>query len=196
MSGLVIAAPMRIEALLIRSAARGARVHTTGIGARRSRTAARELLSATGDAVMVLGFCGGLDEQSVPGEVVIADQVSPAPDEGGSEGRIACDGAPELAAAMARAGLRVRSGPIVSVPRIAVGERRAQLHAGGAIAVDMESLWLAAGAGGRPFGVVRVVLDSPSHELMRVQAAAAAVRAAGVLRRAAAAALHEWAPGG
>jgi 4-hydroxy-3-methylbut-2-enyl diphosphate reductase len=195
-SRLVIAAPMRIEALLIRSAARGARVHTTGMGANRSRAAASKLLGASGDAVMVIGFCGGLDEQSVPGEVVIAEEVSPAPEDAGSHGRFGCDGVPELTAAMARAGLRVRSGPIVSVSRIAVGERRAQLHAGGAIAVDMESLWLAAGAGGRPFGVVRVVLDSPSHELLRVQAAGAAVRAARVLRRAAAAALHEWGLGG
>jgi len=61
--------------------------------------------------------------------------------------------------------------------------------------VDMESVWLSAGAGERPFGVVRVVLDSPTHELMRPQAAAGAVRAARVLRRVAGA-LHEWAPGG
>jgi 4-hydroxy-3-methylbut-2-enyl diphosphate reductase len=60
----------------------------------------------------------------------------------------------------------------------------------------MESAWLAEGTGGRPFAVVRVVLDSPTHELFRPQAAAAAVRAARVLRRAAAVALHEWAPEG
>ena len=33
--------------------------------------------------------------------------------------------------------------------------------------MDMESAWLAAGAAGRPFGVVRVVLDGPAHELLR-----------------------------
>ena len=81
------------------------------------------------------------------------------------------------------------------VSRLALGERRAELHAGGAIAVDMESVWLAAGAGGRPFGVVRVVLDSPTHELLRPQAAAGALRAARALRRVAAA-LHDWAPDG
>jgi 4-hydroxy-3-methylbut-2-enyl diphosphate reductase len=59
----------------------------------------------------------------------------------------------------------------------------------------MESVWLAPGAAGRPFAVVRVVLDSPSHELLRPQAAADAVRAARALRRAAVAALHEWRPG-
>ena len=64
-------------------------------------------------------------------------------------------------------GMKVRVGSVVCVSRLALGERRAELHAGGAIAVDMESVWLAAGAAGRPFGVVRVVLDSPSHELLQ-----------------------------
>jgi hypothetical protein len=57
----------------------------------------------------------------------------------------------------------------------------------------MESVWLGAGAAGRPFGVVRVVLDSPSHELMRLQAVGGALRAAAALRKVAAA-LQDWAP--
>jgi 4-hydroxy-3-methylbut-2-en-1-yl diphosphate reductase len=196
MSRLLIAAPMRVEAMLIRWGAPGARVRTTGMGQQRSRAAARALREEAGDALIVLGFCGGLDERSAPGEVVIADQVSAGPDEGDPPERVSCAGAPELAAAVARSGLSVRTGPVVSVSRLVLGERRAQLGAGGAIAVDMESAWLAEGAGGRPFAVLRVVLDSPTHELFRPQAAAAAVRAARVLRRAAAAALHEWAPEG
>ena len=68
-----------------------------------------------------------------------------------------------------------------------------QLHAGGAIAVDMESVWLAAGAAraavrGRARGA-----RQPQHELLRVRAAAGALRAALALRRVAGA-LHEWAP--
>ena len=89
--------------------------------------------------------------------------------------------------------MKVRTGDVVCVSKLALGERRAELHAGGAIAVDMESVWLAGGAGGRPFGVVRVVLDSPSHELMRPQALAGALRAARALRRVAAA-LNEFSP--
>jgi len=90
--------------------------------------------------------------------------------------------------------MKLRSGKIVCVSRIATGERRTQLLEGGAIGVDMESVWLAAGAGERPFAVVRVVLDSPTHELMRPQAVRGAVRAALALRRVAAA-LHGWTPG-
>jgi 4-hydroxy-3-methylbut-2-enyl diphosphate reductase len=61
------------------------------------------------------------------------------------------------------------------------------------MAVDMESVWLAAGAGGRPFAVVRVVLDSPAHELLRPQATIGVLRAGRALRRVAGA-LHGWAP--
>jgi 4-hydroxy-3-methylbut-2-enyl diphosphate reductase len=190
---VLIAAPLRLEALLIRSAARGASVHRTGMGPQRARAAARSLRGQPGDALLVLGFCGGLDDESQPGEVVVAEEVLAATDEGHSPQQVACAGAETLTAALSRSGLRVRRGRVVCVSRLALGERRSELHAGGAIAVDMESVWLSAGAGGRPFGVVRVVLDSPTHELLRPAAAAGAVRAARALRRVAGA-LHDWAP--
>jgi len=193
---LLIAAPMRLEAALIRSAARGTNVHTTGMGRQHSRAAAGALMQQPGDGLLVLGFCGGLDERSRPGDVVVADEVSAAGDDGHDGERIQCDGAGELAAGVAGRGMRVRRGPIVSVARLVHGDRRAELHARGAIAVDMESAWLAPGARGRPFGVVRVVLDSPSHELLRPQLIVSGPRAAWALRRTAAAALQGWAPGG
>jgi 4-hydroxy-3-methylbut-2-enyl diphosphate reductase len=191
MKDTLVAAPMTLEALLIRSAARGARVRRTGMGPRRSRSAAVALREQPGEALLVLGFCGGLDERSRPGEVVVASEVLTAADEGQGQERVACSGVERLERALAAAGLPVRSGPVVCVSRLALGERRAQLHAGGAIAVDMESVWLAHGAAGRPFAVVRVVLDSPNHELLRPRAAAGAVRAARALRRAAVASLHD-----
>jgi 4-hydroxy-3-methylbut-2-enyl diphosphate reductase len=195
MKGTLVAAPMTLETLLIRSVARGARVHRTGMGPRRAGAAARALREEPGEALLVLGFCGGLDERARPGDVVVASEVLTAADEGHGQLRVACSGAERLQRALAAAGLSVRSGPIVCVSRLALGERRAQLHAGGAIAVDMESVWLAPGAAGRPFAVVRVVLDSSSHELLRPQVAAGAVRAARALRRAAVATLHEWRAG-
>jgi 4-hydroxy-3-methylbut-2-enyl diphosphate reductase len=195
MSHLLIAAPLRIEAALISSAARGARVRKTGMGTERARSAARALAGEKGDGVLVLGFCGGLDARSVPGEVIVAEEVYAASDEGHSpDEHIVCASAQQLASMLRDRGMRVRSGKIVCVSRLAVGERRAQLHSGGAIAVDMESVWLAPAAAGRPFAVVRVVLDSPTYELLRPQAAVGAVRAARTLRRVAAA-LHEWTPG-
>ena len=64
----------------------------------------------------------------------------------------------------------------------------------GAIAADMESVWLAPGAGGRPFAVVRVIVDTPARELRNLPATGGAVRAAWVLRRAAGA-VGGWTPG-
>jgi 4-hydroxy-3-methylbut-2-enyl diphosphate reductase len=193
-SELLVAAPLRIEAALISSAARSAVVRKTGMGPDRAKAAAGELAAHAGAAMLVLGFCGGLDTTSVPGEVIVAEDVYAATDEGHAEERVSCDLTSQLVQRLTGLGMKVRTGHVVCVSKLALGERRAQLHAGGAIAVDMESVWLAAGTGSRPFGVVRVVLDSPEHELMRLGAAAGALRAAIALRRVAGA-LHEWTPG-
>jgi 4-hydroxy-3-methylbut-2-enyl diphosphate reductase len=194
MSELLVAAPLRIEAVLISSAARSAVVRKTGMGPDRAKAAAGELAGDAGGAMLVLGFCGGLDASSVPGEVIVAEDVYAAGDEGHTEERVRCDLTQELLQRLTGLGMKVRTGHVVCVSKLALGERRAELHAGGAIAVDMESVWLAAGTGERPFGVVRVVLDSPEHELMRLGAVAGALRAALSLRRVAAA-LHDWTPG-
>ncbi len=196
---LLLAAPMRIEAALISSASiltgtgRQALVRKTGMGPGRSKAAAGALAGAPASAMLVVGFCGGLDASSVPGEVIVAEDVYAAGDEGHAQERVRCELAGQLLQRLTGRGLKVRAGNVVCVSRLALGERRAQLHADGAIAVDMESVWLAAGAGERPFGVVRVVLDSPEHELLRVRAVAGALRAALALRRVAGE-LHGWAP--
>ena len=194
MSALLVAAPLRLEALLISSAARGAFVHKTGMGPAHAKSAAGELAARPAERLLVLGFCGGLDQESSPGEVIVAEEVYAAADEGHAEQRVRCGLAGELVGGLTGRGLKVRVGNVVCVSRLALGERRAELHRGGAIAVDMESVWLAGAAGERPFGVVRVVLDSPRHELMRPQAIGGALRAAKALRRVAGA-LHELAPG-
>jgi 4-hydroxy-3-methylbut-2-enyl diphosphate reductase len=192
--GVLVAAPLRLEAALISSGARGAFVRKTGMGPDRAKAAAGELVAQAGAAMLVLGFCGGLDAGSVPGEVIVPEEVYAAEDEGHPEQRVRCDLAADLLGRLTGQGMKVRTGKLVCVSRLALGERRAELHAGGAIAVDMESVWLADGAAGRPFGVVRVVLDSPEHELMRPQAAVGALRAAWALRRVAGA-LHDLVPG-
>ncbi|HYM56091.1 MAG TPA: hypothetical protein VES97_12070 [Solirubrobacteraceae bacterium] len=193
MSDLLVAAPLRVEAVLISSAARRALVRKTGMGPARAKSAAGELAAQAGRAMLVLGFCGGLDAESVPGEVIVAEEVYAARDEGHSEEPVRCDLTEDLVGRLTGLGMKVRVGKLVCVSRLALGERRTELHAAGALAVDMESVWLAPGAGERPFGVVRVVLDSPEHELLRPRAAFGALRAARALRRVAGA-LHDWAP--
>jgi 4-hydroxy-3-methylbut-2-enyl diphosphate reductase len=194
MSDLLIAAPLRLEAWAILagigSRSHSARVHRTGMGPRRAQTAAALLRERPGAALLVMGFGGALDEHSDVGDVVVADAVQ-GPD---GMAAVACAGAQELADALERRGLRVRRGAVASVARIAIGDTRVQLRQTGAIAVDMESAWLAPGAGERPFAVVRVISDTPARELTNPLLTVAGVaRAMAGLRRAAGA-LHEWAP--
>ncbi len=184
---LLLAAPMRIEARLVASGARSAHVHRTGMGPRRAAQAARALAELPGGALLVLGFCGALQRGMRVGEVVVAERVYAAADEGHAELDLACAGAAQLAGALREAGFRASTAPIVSVGRLALGERREQLRREGAAAVDMESVWLAGGALERPFAVVRVVLDTPERELLRPRMLPLALRAGAALRRTAAA---------
>ncbi|MHB1468718.1 MAG: 5'-methylthioadenosine/S-adenosylhomocysteine nucleosidase family protein [Solirubrobacteraceae bacterium] len=180
---LLLAAPMRIEASLVSSGARTAHVHRTGIGPERAKLAARQLPSLPGDALVVLGFCGALGRGTLrPGEIVVGQRAYSAADEGREPLSVDLHGSGELAAALRDRGLPARTGEIVCVGRIATGQRREQLHADGALAVEMESAWLAPGAGERPFAVVRVVLDTPEHELFRPRTAPLLWRAGAVLR--------------
>jgi 4-hydroxy-3-methylbut-2-enyl diphosphate reductase len=204
MSDVLVTAPLRLEALAIRAGARGLRVRKTGMGPERSRAAVPLLRGDPAAALVVMGVCGGLDERCEPGDVVIAEELLDGeldPDgegrpDGGQRvagetlavGRRACPSAAPLAAALEDRGVKVRCGAVVSVGRIARGQTRVRLRERGAIVVDMESAWLAPGAGDRPFAVIRVVADTPSRELTRpLLTLAGAARAALSLRRTAAA---------
>jgi 4-hydroxy-3-methylbut-2-enyl diphosphate reductase len=178
--------PLRLEALAIRSGARHLRIHKTGMGRERSHAAVARLHGDPAVALVVMGVCGGLDERCEPGDVVVADELLDGERPG--EEPLACPSARPLAEALERRGIPVRRGAVVSVARIAHGEKRVELRERGAIAVDMESAWLALGALGRPLAVIRVVADTPSRELMRpLSTLAGAGRAALSLRRTAAA---------
>lgn len=186
MSDALVAAPLRLEALAIRAGARRLRIHKTGMGRERSYAAVAKLRSDPAAAVVVMGICGGLDEACEPGDVIVAEELLDG--EQPLNRRLVCPSAGPLTAALERRGIRVRTGGVVSVARIAHVEKRVELRERGAIAVDMESAWLAAGAGGRPFAVVRVVADTPSREVTRpLLTLVGAGRAAISLRRVAAA---------
>lgn len=183
---LCVAAPLRVEALVVRGAVPGATVVRTGMGPRRSRAAVAALRERPALALAVAGVCGALDERFAPGAVLVASALH------GPDGeRLPLDPAPLLAALAAR-GVEAHAAAIAGAPTLAAGARRAELLRSGAAAVDMESFWLAAAAAGRPFAVLRVVLDGPRRELWRPDLP---FRLVAVLRRlrAAAAALGDWA---
>jgi 4-hydroxy-3-methylbut-2-en-1-yl diphosphate reductase len=193
-SDLLIAAPLRLEAAMIRVGTRRARaprsgqvrVLRTGMGPRRARGAVPALAADPARALLVMGFGGGLDEHGEVGHAVVAEAVL------GPDGeRVVCSGSEQLAAALLSAGMTVRRGVVASVARLAMGEARTRLRERGAIAVDMESVWLAAAAGGRPFAVVRIISDTPGRELTRPLATVAGVARASAGLARAAGALHD-----
>jgi 4-hydroxy-3-methylbut-2-enyl diphosphate reductase len=185
-SPLWIAAPLRVEALAVRGAVPGARVVRTGMGPRRAVRAAVRLRGAPAAALAVAGVCGALDDRFAPGDVLVASALH------GPDGERIPLAADRLLAALAALGIDAHAAAIAGVPTLAAGWRREELLAGGAGAVDMESFWLADAAAGRPFAVLRVVLDGPVRELWRPDLP---LRLVSVLRRlrAAAPALGTWA---
>ena len=185
--GLLALTPLAVEALALRRGASGTRVVRTGAGRHRSERAGRAHAHVQGDAVAVAGVAGALDPALRPGDLVVATEVR------GPDRTVSCPSAGILAAALRRAGVRPALGPIVSVDRIVRGSDRDALGSTGALAVDMESAWLAEAAAGRPLAVVRAIVDTPNRPLTRPLATAAGgVRALRTLSRTGPA-LEAWA---
>lgn len=166
MTDVLVISPLSVEALAVRSAAPGLRVRTTGMGPRKAIDATPALLEDPAAALVLVGFGGGLSSDSRLCDVVVASEVVAIDGEGMPVGeRIACSMAGALQRALSGHGLSTCRGTVASVQEIVTGEARVRMQASGAIAVDMESAWVADAARGRPFAVVRVLSDTPEHEL-------------------------------
>jgi 4-hydroxy-3-methylbut-2-enyl diphosphate reductase len=183
--GLLVLAPLRIEALAARRGAPSAEVIRTGMGAARSQAAAGQVVDRPGRAVAVLGFCGALTDDLEPGDVVLADELR------GNGQPFKCRPSQRLVKELQHAGIDPHLGPVVSVAKLSRGADRARLAGDGSIAVDMESAWLAPAAAGRPFAALRAVVDTPSKELVRFSTLSSGIKAYGALGRAARA-LESW----
>lgn len=177
-SPLLVCAPLRCEAAVIRGAVAGAALRRTGYGARASTRAAR--LVDDFDALAVAGVAGGVSRDVLSGDLVVASEVRD------TDGITRCSGAPLFAAELRRAGLRTHCGPIISTSRVVRGSRRAELADHGALAVDLESAPLARAACDQPLVVLRAVVDTALHPLARPGTPMRAVQALARLRRAAA----------
>lgn len=197
---LLIACALGIEHLALRTGRAGAgtapgpvTVLRTGMGPKAAETAVARALGegrALGAAVIASGFCAGLSPGMHPGDLVVADETRTA---GQSD---TCTGTALLADALARAvpGRTVHTGPLTGSDHVVRGHERAALRATGAIAVDMESaatLRTALRSGPRPVAAVRVVVDAPEHELVRIGTVRGGISAFRVLR-AVLPAFYEW----
>lgn len=188
MSGLLVLAPLRLEARAVRSGSPGTRVLRTGMGPDAAARAAETVSGNDATAVCVVGVAGATADRLEPGDVVVACEIR------GPEGTCRpCLEAAPLVAALRAEGLRVVYGPVASADHVVRGGERERLAREGVCAVDMESAWLAPGVGARPLGVVRAIVDTPGRELTRpLRTASGGIRALVSLRRAAHA-LERWA---
>ncbi len=158
--GLLVLAPLAIEAWAMRKALPGATVLKTGLGRQKSIRALSRVDQIGAEFVVIAGFCGALDPSLEPGDVVVASGLR------GPDGACLTLESDFLASALRRDGIRVRPGLIVSADHLVRGGERATLYRSGGTAVDMESVWLARAARSRPLAVVRVVVDTPGRELL------------------------------
>ena len=195
---LLIACALGIERLALRTGrAGGSNGHVsvvrTGMGPRAAENAVLRALArdgAEGAAVIASGFCAGLAPGMHPGDLVVAEETR---DDGTTT---VCVGTGVLVDALSRAapGRTVHTGPLAGSGHVVRGPERAGLRATGAIAVDMESaatLRTALRTGPRPVAAVRVVVDAPEHELVRIGTVRGGISAFRVLR-AVLPAFHEW----
>ncbi|MFD4790387.1 1-hydroxy-2-methyl-2-butenyl 4-diphosphate reductase [Streptomyces sp. NPDC058459] len=186
---LLIVCALGIEQLALRTGDRGGAderlsVLRTGMGPRaavRSVTARLAELEPADAAVLATGFCAGLAPGMHPGDLVVAEETR---DEWGA---VPCVGTELLVKELRRAvpGRTVHTGPLTGSDHVVRGPERSALLATGAIAVDMESaatLRGAVGAGARPVAAVRVVVDAPEHELVRIGTLRGGISAFRVLR--------------
>jgi 4-hydroxy-3-methylbut-2-enyl diphosphate reductase len=181
---LLVLAPMAIEEAALGNSQR---VLRTGMGPERARIAAARALAIDAGNVAIAGLCGGVDPTLRPGDVVCASELRR---EDGAT--VEVPGADELADTARRHGLRAHVGPLMSADRVLTPAERSSLD--GALAVDMESAWLAESAGGRPLAVLRVVVDPAGRRLADPRIAVDGVRALRSLRRCSSV-LSEWARG-
>ncbi|MEU8845785.1 1-hydroxy-2-methyl-2-butenyl 4-diphosphate reductase [Streptomyces sp. NPDC048564] len=186
---LLIACALGIEQFALRTSDRGGAggpvtVLRTGMGPRAAERSVTRILADPalgGAAVLATGFCAGLAPGMHPGDLVVAEETR---DPGGT---IPCVGTDLLVKELARTipGRTVHTGPLTGSDHIIRGQERSDLLSTGAIAVDMESattLLSAVRAGERPVAAVRVVVDAPEHELVRIGTLRGGISAFRVLR--------------
>lgn len=133
--------------------------------------------------MLATGFCAGLAPGMHPGDLVVAEETRDP------RGTVPCVGTELLVKELGRTlpGRTVHTGPLTGSDHVVRGPERSALRATGAIAVDMESaatLLTAARTGGRPVAAVRVVVDAPEHELVRIGTVRGGISAFRVLRSA------------
>ena len=145
---------LRLEERAIRRAVPRLRVVRVGVGLNST-----EPIEATG-VVLSVGLGGALTEELAPGTVVVPDHVA---NEAGERWTTDPAWSDALRATSQRLGFPTAAGALVSTAEVVTGAGRTALAQQGYAAVDMESAAIAAQV--TRLAVLRVVLDTPSHEI-------------------------------
>ena len=151
----------------VRSGSANIVVRVCGVGQERARNAAIRALRDGAEALLSWGVAGGLDPSFRPGTVLL-----PATVLGPTGTSLAADTV--LRQRLARTlvpHVAFEAGEILSVNEVlATPQAKASARRTGAVAADMESASIGAAAAqaGRPFAVVRVVLDGAGDRLPTV----------------------------
>lgn len=183
---LAVCVPTWFEAAALRRTVRAGTIQQVGTGPKAGSRAAGSDSVRGADAVAVAGIGGGLRADLRAGDIVVATEVR------GAGEPVSCPSAALLAGALRRQGLRVHTGPIISVDHIVTGAERGELAAGGAICADMESASVLAAAPNAAGAVVRVIADTAAGPLLRAATAGRMAVALRTLPRVGAA-LEAWA---
>ncbi|WP_030872740.1 hypothetical protein [Streptomyces sp. NRRL S-37] len=186
---LLIACALGIEQFALRRRERGTwggpvTVLRTGMGPAAAERSVTRMLAGPDlnrAAVLATGFCAGLAPGMHPGDLVVAEETRDP------RGSVPCAGTELLVKELGRAvpGRTVHTGPLTGSDHVVRGHERSALRATGAIAADMESaatLLSAVRVGERPVAAVRVVVDAPEHELVRIGTVRGGISAFRVLR--------------
>ena len=154
--GLLVLAPLRLEANAVRRGLTNPTSHVrhTGIGATRARKSAGKSQPLSFGAMVVMGTAAGLSADLCPGDLVVASEVTDG------ETTVELPGADLLAAELRRAGLSARAGRLITVQKLVKSTERQRLAADGYLAADMETAALLGAANGRPVAVIRAVSDA------------------------------------
>ncbi|MFI6938231.1 1-hydroxy-2-methyl-2-butenyl 4-diphosphate reductase [Streptomyces sp. NPDC050418] len=199
---LLIACALGIEKFALRTgdrsgAAGPVTVLRTGMGPKAAERAVGRTLAGGAlhqAAVIATGFCAGLAPGMHPGDLVVAEHTVD------DRGTTPCEGTALLVEELVKAvpGRTVHTGPLTGSAHVVRGHERAELLAKGSIAVDMESAATLHSArdsaypgGRRPVAAVRVVVDAPEHELVRISTVRGGISAFRVLRSVLPA-FYEW----
>lgn len=143
----------------------------SGVGRERASAAARLVLERLPlGAIMCTGFAGAADPSLSAGDIVVGDRVTRLAPGGGPTGEVVASNgrwAQAMTEALKAKGLETRAGLMATAPEVLGPEAKHRAGALGALAVDMESYWVALAAtdAGVPFLAVRAISDEVGDTL-------------------------------